>query len=463
MIDLHKYQRKVIESSARFILASAGWQGGKTTVGAVKLMVCIDRDTKEWYKRGKRPFERPTYWIVAPSDEILRNYSMQKFMDVLPDGSYDWSESKKTVTIKASGVTIIGKSAHRPQSIEAATLNGIWADEPGLYKREVWNKLRPRINIRNGFILFTTTPYALSWLYDEVYLKWLEGDKDFDVIQWRSIDNPYFDKEEYYKEMKRLPKEEFEMKYGGKFTKLTGMVYDFNKYKHVIPLSMIPRLYNIVIGGIDFGIAKPAGISVVGIANGTYYVLDEVKRAGMEWEELANAIKRLEGKYHVSFWYADPEDPKAISFLRTQGIVVSEARRDVQERLRAVRVVMGDGKFFVSERCEETVKEFQTYSRKVDKDGLYSEDPVDRNDHLMDAMGYAIQCHHYSDIDNLHKTILNLSDVTKPHYITHDDLSVLFTPKGREDMYKLTYGEEALDLFYKRQQEGFENYEEPFY
>ena len=232
MITLHKYQRKVVESDARFVAAIAGWQGGKTTAGAAKLIRKIDEDTNEWYVGGKKPFDKPRYWIVAPTTEILVNATIPKFLELLPEDSYIYSTNKFTITIRDSGVQIIGKSAFKPATIEAATLNGIWADEPGLYKREAWIKLRPRINVRNGFIIFTTTPYAMSWIYDEVYIRYLEGDKDFDVISWRSIDNPYFSKEEYYKEQKLLPEDEFAMKYEGKFTYLTGMVYQFKKHVH---------------------------------------------------------------------------------------------------------------------------------------------------------------------------------------------------------------------------------------
>lgn len=189
---IHKYQQKVIESESRYVLALAGWQGGKTTAGAMKLIKKIDEDTLTWYQNGRKPIDKPRYWIVGPNVKILAEATIPKFLELLPEGSYTYRSYNQTIVLKESGIIIQGKSAHRPQTIEAATINGIWADEPGLYKREVWNKLRPRVNIRNGFIIFTTTPYALSWIYDEVYLKWLEGDSDFDVIQWRSIDNPYF-------------------------------------------------------------------------------------------------------------------------------------------------------------------------------------------------------------------------------------------------------------------------------
>jgi phage terminase large subunit-like protein len=456
---VHKYQKKVIDSKARFVLALAGWQGGKTTAGALKLIKNIDEDTLKWYDSGRRPIDRPKYWIVGPNLKILNEATIPKFLELLPDNSYDYRAYNMTITIKDSGVVIQGKSAHRPQTIEAATINGIWADEPGLYKREVWNKLRPRINIRGGFIIFTTTPYALSWIYDEIYLKWLEGDPDFDVIQWRSIDNPYFDKEEYYKEMQRLPQEEFDMKYGGKFTRLTGMVYDFNKYKHTIRREMLPNDYDIIVCGIDFGIAKPCGISVIGIRKGSYYVLDEFKRSGVEWEALAEKLMEFRDKYNISFYYADPEDPKAINFLRLQGLPVSEANNDVQGRLRSIRVLLGDGKFLISDHCEDTIKEIQTYSREIDSDGFYSEKPVKRNDHLMDAMGYAVYSHHYSEVDKIHKTVLNINELTMPHPLSTTDLGAYFTPKHMEDMFVAEYGEDALQTYYSMQTDPYHDYE----
>lgn len=450
-ITVHKYQKMLIDSRYRFTLGLAGWQGGKSVGGALALATRIDEDTKVWYEEGKRRDEKPKYWIVAPTEEILVQYSMAKFMDYLPEDSFHFSKTTKTIKIKDSEVLIIGKSANRSSSIEAATLNGIWADEAGLYSREVWNKLRPRINVRGGFIIFTTTPYALSWIYDEIYLKWLEGNPDFNVVQWRSIDNPYFSKEEYYKEKERLSTEEFEMKYGGQFTRLTGMVYEFDRVKHTVPYRQIPTVYDVTLVGIDFGMAKPCGISVIGIKDGVYYVIDEFKRAHVEWSDLAEKLFFFKSKYGISYMYADPEDPKAIADLRVRGLEVVKADNDVQARLRKVRNLMNSKNFFISDHCTDHIKEIQSYGRQIDQDGLYSEKPAKRNDHLMDAMGYAIYTHNYSSIDKLHIVHINLTDLTRHVPLVQADLSSFFTPKGREDMYKEIYGDESLDSFYSMQ------------
>jgi phage terminase large subunit len=437
LMHLHPYQMQVLKSKARFVLASAGWQGGKTTAGAVKLAALIDRDTQVWVDEGSDPKRRPAYWIMAPTADILNNATIPKFLEILPSGSYRYKEGKKQIIMQGSGVTVYGKSAFSINSLESATLNGIWADEAGQYKRQSWNKMRPRINVRGGFILFTTTPYAVSWLYDEVYLKWQEGDPDFDVITWDSIDNPYFDPVEYEKEKRRMSPEEFDMKYRGRFTNLKGMIYQFLRDKHTKPLSFFPDAYDVVICGLDFGISKPCGVSVIGIRDGIYYVLAEFKQAGVEWEQLSDRLYDFQSKYHFNTIYADPEDPKAIRFLREQGHVIRAADNDVQGRLRSVRILLGDDKLFVLESLDDTIKEFQGYSRIMDNDGFYVEEPAKRNDHLMDAMGYAIYNHIYSKFDKFSRTILNLKveDLTKPNAISDDVSAYYHIPKFLEEQF----------------------------
>ena len=50
-------------------------------------------------------------------------------------------------------------------------------------------------------------------------------------------------------------------------------------------------------------------------------------------------------------------------------------------------------KFIIDKQCINTLNEFQAYSYKQLKDGSYTEDFVDRDNHCIDAIRYALSLH----------------------------------------------------------------------
>jgi len=117
-------------------------------------------------------------------------------------------------------------------SIEGITnCRFIWNDEVGQDRYQAWVNIQGRAAFKEAQIFNTTTPYALNWMYHDIYRPWTEGRlSDVDIIQWRSIDNPYFPKAEYERQKKMLDSRVFAMKYEGTFQKMAGLVYeDFDR------------------------------------------------------------------------------------------------------------------------------------------------------------------------------------------------------------------------------------------
>jgi hypothetical protein len=110
--------------------------------------------------------------------------------------------------------TVFIRSMDQPFGSEGITANWIWADEAGQMPRYAFIVFRSRVSTTGGQVLFTTTWYDLGWLFQEFYLPWLnKTEPNYEVFQWRSIDNPYFLKEFYEAEKRRLSAEEFARRY----------------------------------------------------------------------------------------------------------------------------------------------------------------------------------------------------------------------------------------------------------
>lgn len=410
MIKLHYYQTKVLQSNAKYIIAIAGWQGGKTTAGAYRLARAIDEATEKWYKKGKKAEEKPLFMICGPDDEEVRNTQFAKFMEIIPEGTYRFAKTEKTLTFLKSGIKIRGYGVHDPTQIESITVDFIWADEPGLYKPAVWGRLQPRVSIRRGSICFTGTAYHKTWIYKTLYVPAMEGNKDYDYISWRSIDNPKFSIEEYKRLQRETPKALFDMKYNAIWSKHSGSVYDFNESEQM--LAETPKNFKAIICGVDFAQSKPCAYLVIGIdENNKYYAIDEFKEAMTPFHVLKEKLKAVNLKYHISYFYCDPEDKDAISQLQAEKLPVVPADNTVSMGIDHVDTLLFQKKLFFNTACTKTKEEIVNYSYSLDSNNEYTDKPVKNNDHLMDALRYALYTSRTQSFDNNSKVAIDLDKI----------------------------------------------------
>lgn len=233
-INFHAGQMKAWNELARFVAVLAGAQGGKTMLGS------------PWLHREISNRGGGDYLAVTANYDLFKLKMLpallEYFVETLRVGRY-WASDKvielceelkyppvfwaKESSDKMWG-RIILRSAESTAGLESATAKAAWLDEAGhdSFKREAWEAAQRRLSLNQGRALFTTTLYNWGWLKNEVYDRWVNGDKDYSVIQFDSIDNPKFPKEEYEREMRTLPKWKFDMFYRGIYTRPAGIIYD---------------------------------------------------------------------------------------------------------------------------------------------------------------------------------------------------------------------------------------------
>jgi len=358
--------------------------------------------------------------IVAPLEKDLENTTFPKFMEYIPKGSYTYyphdhklvMHDYRTQDGKWEGRVFIGRSAHNTDNLASITASGVWWDEAGACKRDAWKKLRPRIKAmghagRYTFIIITTTPNGHNWLYDDIYLKWKEGNPLYQVIQWSSMDNPYFGKSNYEEERNSLSPEEFESMYNGSFTKLSGLIYPFKYENNTITHDKLPDTYDVVVGGVDFGLSSLNAVSVVGIKDGIYYILDGFEGKCNDYEDIADICHDFMIQYSVKFFYGDPEDKIGMTYLRKSGVPIRIAQKNVTEGISKVRRLIISKKLYFLDTCKVAIRETLTYSYTPNGEGSFDPKPKKGNDHILDAIRYPIYTHSYSAIDKHNITTIN--------------------------------------------------------
>jgi hypothetical protein len=141
------------------------------------------------------------------------------------------------------------------------------------------------------------------------------------------------------------------------------------------------------------------------------YLVEEVYETKMQVEQLAWKIEGVYRKWGVDNdisklkIYADPSEPDDIDKLDRLGLNIRKADnnvvlgiKEVSRRLKLEHNVSKQNnyecKFFVSKRCKNFIDEILTYSWE---DDLKYQKVKKEDDHLMDAMRYAIYNHFGKD------------------------------------------------------------------
>lgn len=386
-ISLHAKQEQAIYSPKRVIIMCAGIQGGKTTSGSVwmrkRVSTVTDSDTN--------------FLITAPTVKIFNQSTEPAFLKMFHGmGKYNKSDH---VFEMNRGRRIFLRSLHEPDAIEGMTnVQGIWADELGKCNLKAWTNIEGRSAFKMCPIFGTTTPYALNWLWKDIYKPWKGGKRDdVEFIQFASIDNPHFPRAEYERQERLLDPRVFAMKYKGQFERMAGLVYpDFDDVlNYEDPFAPNPRDY-FICAGIDFGFTNPFAVSIRALhrKQPRDYQVGEFYRSGMLLDDMTALLLKLQKHVGVEIFYADSEDPRTIADLRARGINIHPATKgpgSVKNGIAAHGELLRTREYKIFRgKCPHTEDEYATYHYPEDKgdESNQDENPVKANDHLMNANMY---------------------------------------------------------------------------
>lgn len=384
-ITLHKFQWEAFNAikEHRFTALISGVQGGKTFLGALWL--------------GSQALSDPdsNHLIGFPTYKIGLQSTLPKFFELYPQLRRFYNQGSGEISIPGGSGKIFIRSTENPVTLEGMTIANAWLDEAGQMKADTWVMIQARTAIKQGRVMFTTTPYNLGWLYTEIYKKWQDGDQNYHIVQYRSVDNPFFPQEEFERAQSTMDSRLFAMRYMGKFEKMEGLVYqDFGPFnieetKKIVPVA--------VLGSIDWGFQAPAGIVIVVLdEQGVYHIVDEYYEAGKTTTELIEVARILAEKWKVNRWYGDAAEPDRIEEFKRQGFYMFPGVKDTHAGINKIRQLILERKLMVQQNCIHMIDEFANYHYEKPEYGkLPSEKPVKEYDHLLDALRYMISTYHH--------------------------------------------------------------------
>lgn len=155
-------------------------------------------------------------------------------------------------------------------------------------------------------------------------------------------------------------------------------------------LSELKKSADKLMFGLDFGFSSdPAGaVKVYYYApKKIIYVLDELYERGLTNTALAKLLKPFCRRHYIT---CDSAEPKSITELQEFGINAEAAVKGPDSVVYGIQWLQGC-KIVVDLQCQHMKNELTLYQWKKDKDGNSMRKPEDKNNHLIDALRYAME------------------------------------------------------------------------
>lgn len=392
-MNLTKPQSEIVSDTHRFRVVNCGRQFGKTTLAIEEM-------------KGMALSKECTIVYIAPTIQQARDIAwatMKKEFENIIVKSKEAPSLEMEVRTKRGGISTIklrgweaietlrGQQFDFMVIDEVASMRNFWMN---------WQEvLLPTLLIRKGSVLFISTPKGFNHFYDLYNLE--SDDKDFKSFHFTSYDNPYADNEELERQKEKSTEDRFAQEYLADFRKTEGLVYkEFSRTRDIFDEHVEIPEQKKVIAGVDWGYRNPAAIlKIVVTKDDEYYITEEWYKTLQTTEQIVQKVKSF--KPHEV--YADPAEQDRIYALVEENLNVREVSKDIIPGVDRVRELFKQGRIHIKNDCKNLIWELESYHYPDGKtDRNQNELPDKKDDHLMDALRYALYSVNPDDMSDTH-------------------------------------------------------------
>lgn len=305
---------------------------------------------------------------------------------------------KNELNIWGRTIYLVGASDERAeQKIRGSTFSGAYVDEATLIPESFWTMLLSRLSVPDAKLFATTNPDSpYHWLKqnyidcEEIELKTWKFDLD---------DNPSLT-EDFKTSLRQEYRGLWHRRYIlGEWCLAEGTIYDFfDKPIHCIDFP--PGQAREYIVGVDYGTANPSAFVLIGYNQNHYpnmwvekeYYYDSKKHNRQKTDsEYALDLQDFIKDYPITAIYMDPSAASFRLECTRNGIRnIMEADNDVLDGIRFVGSLFTNGTLKITSACPNLISEMGSYVWDPKSKDLGVDKPLKQNDHLNDALRYAL-------------------------------------------------------------------------
>ncbi len=307
--------------------------------------------------------------------------------------------SSKTNETKLFGrrIYFVGCNNERAvSSIQGSTLAIAYVDEAPKMPYPAWAMLTTRIRVPGAQLLATGNPEGPAhWLKKE----YLDKGSEMDLVHWDFTleDNPSLD-EAYKRDTKASLSGIFYRRLIlGEWAAAHGAIYDtFDKF-NIYDSPKNNPIYHVV--GVDYGTTNATAAVLCAITPNQWpqisveaeYYWDSAKRGRSKTDyELVKDIKEFIGHRNIRCVYVDPAAASLKLELRQNDVPVVDAKNDVVLGIKIVSKFISGKNLVIQRGCTTLIEHIQSYAWDPKAADRGEDKPLKVNDHICDALRYAI-------------------------------------------------------------------------
>ena len=359
--------RHLLSSKNKIIVEQGGTRSGKTFNILLYIIFeyCLKNNNK-------------TITIARKTFPSVRATVMRDFIDILKQyGLYrEEHHNKSSSEYKLNNNLVEFISVDQPQKIRGRKRDILFINEANELDFEDWQQLVFRTTEK--IIIDYNPSDEYHWIYDKVLNR---GDVDFYKTTY--LDNPFLDKS-IIKEIERLKQtdEQYWQIYGlGEKGISKATIFNYYEVPH------IPHDADLVSYGADAGYTNdPSTLVSVYKKDHNLYIKEHLYRTMMTTKDLSDHFKRESvGRNTI---YFDAAEPRLIDELRRMGHNIQPSLKG-RDSVNAGIDLLKRFKIHLVSSDDNIIMEFRNYKWVTDKSGKLTNTPVDKNNHLIDAVRYA--------------------------------------------------------------------------
>lgn len=362
--------------SEKIIAVLQGGSGSGKTYSILQYLISCCHDN----------WQNETIDIVRDTMPFLRISVMKDFFDILKSiGKYDISNHDQSHnTYKLGTNTFRFYSADDKEKAKGARRSILYLNEALSIKRNVAEQLMMRTS-KKIFIDYNPSE-EFSWIYDEII-----PDKRTSFMKSTFLDNrfiPAASKLHILSYKEKDPNLWRIYGLGERGVSLTTIFFNWEQSDLTWENCEGEELF-----GMDFGYMDPTVLLRVKYHEKLTFAEELLYKTELTSDGIIRALNELREKGKIKYTskiIADSSRPELIEAIARAGYNIHRAKKGEESVLRGINFIKLQN-LKISKDSVNFIKEMRGYKWKVNKDEKVLDEPVDINNHAIDALRYALE------------------------------------------------------------------------
>lgn len=313
--------------------------------------------------------------------------------EMLGEGNYKYNRSNGELYIGSRKILCIGANDEKSEGkIRGLTLAGAMCDEITLYPQNFVNQLIARCSVKGAQLFWNCNPDSPNHFIKTDFLDNPKLKGKVKQFHFLMEDNPSLDPQ-YVADLKLMYSGVwYKRMIQGLWVQAEGLIYDMFGDRNIV--TTLPQQFDRYYVSCDYGTQNPCVFLLFGVSGDTHYLIKEYYYDGRNNQrqktddEYANDFEAFVAGIKLAGIAVDPSAASFIAALRKRKFVITPAKNSVLDGIRTTATFISLNKFFVHHSCENTIKEFASYSWDLKASRNGEDKPISELNHSMDSIRY---------------------------------------------------------------------------